>query len=344
MWESKAEFSPRRPSARPAGPLRSRGSALLMVLWVSAALAAISFSLASTVRGETERTATAVDSLRSYYLAVGGVQRGMVELLWGIVHPDQRMIPKGATVVNYTFPSGEVRLELLPEAGKLDVNNAPVADLYRLLIALGQPEGAARDIASAIDDWRHSGGEGGFDGFYTAQTPSFRAPHASFQEIEELLLVKGVTPELFYGTYVPADTLENANPNGPRLVPRPGLMDCLSVYGGRGQVDVNTASPATLAAIGLNSYAISALVTRREIKPLTMGDLGEFMSEIGAPGVRLRVEGHSIITLRATARLRLPDGRLSDLKRTVAALCKYLQPNAKSAVNVLRWYDTAWSY
>jgi general secretion pathway protein K len=333
------------PGPRPPAPhFRSRGSALLMVLWVSAALAAISFSLASTVRGETERTATAVDSLRSYYLAVGGVQRGMVELLWGILHPDQRMIPKGATVVNYSFPSGEVRLELLPEAGKLDVNNAPVADLYRLLIALGQPEGAARDIASAIDDWRRSSGEGGFDGFYTAQTPSFRAPHASFQEIEELLLVKGVTPELFYGTYVPGETLENANPNGPRLVPRPGLMDCLSVYGGRGQVDVNTASPATLAAIGLNSDAINAVIARRTLNPLTTGDLGEFMSQIGAPGQRLRVEGHSIITLRATARLRQPDGKLSDLKRTVAAMCKYLQPNAKSSVNVLRWYDTAWSY
>src|SRR4051812_36573660 len=102
MWANRrfAHRSNRR-------PLRSRGSALLMVLWVSAALAAISFSLASTVRGETERTGTAVDSLRSYYLAVGGVQRGMVELLWSIVHPDQRVIPQGSTVVDYHFPSGE---------------------------------------------------------------------------------------------------------------------------------------------------------------------------------------------------------------------------------------------
>jgi general secretion pathway protein K len=321
----------------------SRGSALLMVLWVSAALAAISFSLASTVRGETERTATAVDSLRSYYLAVGGLQRGMVELLWTIMHPNAPLIPPGSTVVNYHFPSGEVRLELLPEAGKLDVNQAPVAELYRLLIALGQPESRASEISSAIDDWRHSGGEGGFDGFYGAQTPSFRAPHASFQEIEELLLVRGVTPDLFYGTYVPADTQENADPKGPRLVPRPGLIDCLSVYGGIAQVDANTASPATLSAIGLNAYAINALVARRMASPFTDISLGKFMEELGAPVTRLRTGGHSIITLRATARLRQPDGSLSDLKRTVAAQCKYLQPNAKSAVNVLRWYDTAWS-
>src|SRR5436305_4888442 len=103
-----------------------RGGALLMVLWVSAALAAIGFSLASTVRGETERTGTAVDSLRSYYLAVGGIQRGMIELLWSAQYPGERTIPKGSTVVNYTFPSGVVRLEIVPEAAKLDVNNAPV--------------------------------------------------------------------------------------------------------------------------------------------------------------------------------------------------------------------------
>lgn len=314
-----------------------------MVLWVSAALSAIGFSLASTVRGETERTATSLESLRSYYLALGGVQRGMVELLWTILHPDQRLIPKGATFVDYDFPSGMVRVELLPEAGKLDVNSAPVEDLYRLLLAMGQPDGRAREIAEAIDDWRRPGGNGNLDGFYTGQTPSFRPPHASFQEIEELLLVKGVTPDLFYGTYVPAEALDNASPNGPRLVQRPGLMDCLSVYGGRGQIDANTASPATLAAVGLSPYAVSAVVARRARGPFTASELVEFMQGLGAPATRLRVEGHSIITLRGTARLRLPDGTLSDLKRTVAAQVKYLQPNSKTAINVLRWYDTAWS-
>src|SRR5215208_5559911 len=113
-----------------------RGGALLMVLWVSAALSAIGFSLASTVRGEVERTGTAVDGLRSYYLAVGGIQRGTIELLWSVLYPNQRPIPKGSTVVDYQFPSGLVRVEILPEAGKLDVNFIPQVELVRLLIAL----------------------------------------------------------------------------------------------------------------------------------------------------------------------------------------------------------------
>src|SRR5258708_5718463 len=116
---------------------RSRGSALLSVLWLSVALAAIAFALSNSVRGETERASTGVDSLRSYYLAVGAVQRSMVELYWTVTHPAERVIPKGSTVIEYAFPSGVARVELLPEAGKLDVNSIPVQDLNRLMQALG---------------------------------------------------------------------------------------------------------------------------------------------------------------------------------------------------------------
>jgi general secretion pathway protein K len=315
-----------------------------MVLWVSAALAAIGFSLASTVRGETERTGTAVDSLRSYYLAVGGVQRGMVELLWSAINPGQRTIPKGATSIVYTFPSGVVRVDFIPETAKLDINTAPPADLYRLILALGQPEDRARQIAEAIADWRGGqGATGAFDSFYQAQTPSFRAPHASFQEIEELLLVKGVTPDLFFGSYVPADTVDGADSSGPRLILRGGLMDCVSVYGSSGRIDANTAAPAVLAALGLSRFAIDALVQRRKQSPLTDAQLGEFMGGVGGPSDRLRTEGNSIVTLRATGQLRLPNGALSDLRRSVAAQVKYLQPNSPSKIDVLRWYDTVWS-
>ena len=68
------------PDARNVGrrkrlPHLRRGSALLMVLWISAALAAVAFSLANTVRGETDRTSTELDEVRGYYLAVGAVDR-----------------------------------------------------------------------------------------------------------------------------------------------------------------------------------------------------------------------------------------------------------------------------
>jgi hypothetical protein len=53
------------------------------------------------------------------------------------------------------------------------------------------------------------------------------------------------------------------------------------------------------------------------------------------------VEGNTILTIRATARLIQPDGHLSDLRHTVAAVMKYFQQGSQSAVDILRWYDNA---
>jgi general secretion pathway protein K len=322
----------------------TRGSALLAVLWLSAALAAIAFSLSSTVRSETERTATAVDGLRAYYLAQGGVQRAAMEYLWRINSSAPSNIPPGATEVNYVFPSGNVRVEIIPETAKLNVNSISPLDLYRMVASLGVAPERAQEIAAAIDDWRRPMPAGSpFDLYYSSLTPSFHAPHASFQEIEELLLVKGITPDLYYGTYVPASD-EAAAADAPRLSVRNGLADCLSVFGTGNQVDANTAAPPALAAVGLPPDAIQALVARRRVAPLTDAQLRNLLGSLGAASARLRIGGNSILLFRATAQLRLADGHLSDLKRTVAAKVKYMPPQYNEPINLLRWYDNAWSH
>jgi hypothetical protein len=88
---------------------------------------------------------------------------------------------------------------------------------------------------------------------------------------------------------------------------------------------------------------VSALVERRKVTPLTEKDVTDFVVSIGGDPGRLRVEGISMVTIRATARLTLPDGKLSDLKRTVAAVVKYMPTGADFPVHIVRWYDTAWS-
>jgi general secretion pathway protein K len=173
--------------------------------------------------------------------------------------------------------------------------------------------------------------------FSSGGAPSFPGLPASFQEIEELLVVPGVTPDILYGTYVPAPE----GSSGPRLLPRQGLADCLSVFGANGDVDANAAAPAVLQAIGLPPQAAAALVAQRQVRPFTEAALAEFLEMAGAPGLPLRVIGRSIITYRATARLRLSNGKLSDLKRTVAAQVKYMPPGYDTQIHILRWYDTA---
>ena len=309
-----------------------RGSALLAVLWLSAALAVVGFSLATTVRGETERLSTSLDGLRGYYLGAAGIDRASLEGLWGMENPAARTIPLNATQVIYHFASGDVRVEFIPETAKLSVNRATLPDLTRLGMALGLDEVSADALAHAIDQARGTGSSGPLD---LRAGPSFRLPGASLQEIEELLSVPGVTPELFYGTYLP----QQDEAGGMHLIRRPGLVDCLSVFGDGAQVDVNTASPAVLAAVGLSAAAIAAVMERRTQGPILPGQLGALAAAAGPPGARLRVGGHSIVTMRATARLRLDNGQFSDLRRTVAAMVKYMPPGYDSPIHILRWYD-----
>jgi len=321
-----------------------RGSALLAVLWLSAALAAIAFSLASTVRGEAERTSTAVDGTRAYYLASGAIYRTTLRLLWNWSNPNlpPPLRPLNRAMDMLPFPTGMVRVEIIPESSKLDINTAPPDRLFRLLVNLGTEPGRAHEIAAAILDWRSpspGGALSAFDLFYLSRNPSFRPRHASFEEIEELLVVRGMTPDIFYGTWLRAGGGED---NAP-LVRQGGLADCVSVFGTADRFDANTAQPALLNSVGVPPDVVAALVARRRFAPfLNDGDLSRFLQGVGDALAHLRVGGNSIFTLRATARPRLANGQLSDLRRTVAALVKFMPPGYDSPYHILRWYDSAW--
>ena len=171
--------------------------------------------------------------------------------------PNQRLIPQGSTVMNYQFETGAVHVEFLPETGKLNVNDVPAEELDRLIVALGIDPRHAEELTMNIAAARQSGpGNGSLAVPIDPLASSFQTPHASFQSIEEMLAVKGVTPEIFFGTYVPVQ--DYGAMGAPRLQARPGLIDCLSVFGSTTTVDVNTAQPAVLVMIGLISQTPSA--------------------------------------------------------------------------------------
>jgi general secretion pathway protein K len=328
---------PRVPNHQPRRTKSARGTALLAVLWLAAALATIAVSLADTVRGEAERSATAVDGLRSQDLAIGGLRRAILYMDWGRTHPDPRYKPP-VPYFAFDFPEGRTIVDVIPENAKFNINTIPPADLLPLLLNLGVDPNRAEQITAAIVDWRAPPPQGSspFDAFYASLQPPYVAPHARLQEVEELLSVQGITPDLFYGAWQPAPA------GAPQhLSLRTGLADCVSVFGNNNLFDANTAPPAVLATIGIPPEGVAALVQHRSVQPFTnAGDLAPF-SQIAGPGfAHLRVGGYTIFTLRSTARLRLPNGQLSDLRRTVAAQVKFL-PAGTETYHILRWYDTA---
>lgn len=302
--------------------IQEKGGALLAVLWLTAALGAIAFAIAINVRGEIDRSSTFSEGLRAQYLAEGAVHRGILHILWGPAqrNPDgsSRFYEPGLSGARMDFPSGVAVTEYVTDAARLGLNEAPAADLQRLLLALGANPAQAQQIAAAIIDWRTPappGALGPFDQQYLSRLPSFRARHASIEETEELLFVQGMTPELFYGTY-------RRDAQG-RLTRLGGFRDCVSPKGAVGIFDVNTAEPALLLSIGVPPQGVDEIMRLRRARPLTMRDLGALRTLAGPAAPRLRAGGNTRYTVRATARLRLPDGRFSDVRRTASATVKF---------------------
>ncbi len=320
-----------------------RGGALLIVMWFSAAIAAIGFSVSVTVRNEIDHTSTVADGMRAHYLATGSLDRAMQWMLWGggPRNPDgtarfwERPKPR---MPRMTYTTGDVVVEMIPETAKLNVNSVGEEQLLKVVTSLTGDANRAREVVAGILDWRTASQDRrSFDSYYLALGPTFRPRHASLEEIEELLFVRGVTPELFYGNYI-------ADGQG-QLYARGGLRDSLSVWGTMGAVDVNGASPAVLEAIGLPPGEVARIVQRRRDKPF---ENGLELQQFGLPPeamTRLRVGGNTMWTMRATARLRRPDGAPSDTLRTAAAVVKYWdrQDLHPAPVQVLRYYGDAWS-
>lgn len=304
------------------------GSALLTVLWLTAALSAIGLAVANNVRGETERAATSVDDVKAYFIARGAIERAGMRMFWG---PDY--FTPVTVAMGMAFPNAQVRVEIIPETSKLSLNTATEEELRRLLISLGVAPDRAFEVTAAILDWRtplSPEHPSPFDAFYLSQAPSFLPRHTSFSENEELLLVHGITPDLYFGA-----SLDNS---------RAGLRDCLSAFSRSTAVDVNTARAETLVGLGLSPEDAAVIVKTRQEHPVSdYKELAALVQTLGPAGARLRLGGNFLYTLRATAQLKRPDGTLSDMRRTVAALVKLSYPGNPQGMQpgfeIVRWYD-----
>src|SRR5260370_373276 len=154
--------------------VRSRGGALLAVLWLSAALSPIAFSFANTVRGQGERTSTPVDGLCSYYLEQAGIERGILYVEWELENTVPSNVPFRYSAANpvlpFTFPSGEAVVQVIPETAKLNLNTATPENLLRLLMALRVDPDRTAQIVAGILDSRTPGGQRRVDSFCFALT------------------------------------------------------------------------------------------------------------------------------------------------------------------------------
>jgi hypothetical protein len=274
------------------------------------------------VRGELERAGTALDGARAHFLAQGAIERFLLHLSWsgGYGGNDPRIAFRpGQRALRWDFPTGVVDLEITGEGGKLDVYGTPPPVLARLFLALGVDEGRAMLMAGGIAALRQAGGTQNL-----SVGPSFSTVWPSFQQLEDLLKVPGMTPDIFYGWW--------ERDGDGRLVERGGVARHLTLLGDMA-VNVNYASPAVLRAVGLSEGRIGEVIGRRET--LVIEDFSPAGS--GADGSVLLVGGGSrAYTVKATAQLKD-----RPVRRSVAALIRLARNLQEPPLSVVRWYPAA---
>ena len=149
----------------------------------------------------------------------------------------------------------------------------------------------------SISDWRDSDDlhrvNGAENDYYLSLSPPYTAKNGPFDTVEELLWVRGVTPELFYGQ---AESDENE-------VQSAGLRDIFTVDSPMERVNLSTASPEVVHALtGLSLERSKEFVEeRRKLSDKTLADLLSLLGlGSGEPRVRQFVfVSPSVITIDA---------------------------------------------
>jgi general secretion pathway protein K len=260
-----------------------RGIALLMVLWVLTILMVVVFSFSYLVRTETFSSRAFKEGWENKFLAEAGIERALMELFYRKQNPqnleeeDQEVWRIDGSEQVGTLGGGYYRVRLVDESGKIDLNQAPEVILRNLLNGLDLPGGdkdlLVNTIVDSILDWKDPDDfhrlHGAENDYYQSLPQPYKAKNGFFDTVEELILVKGVTPEILYGNDQ-----------------KSGLVDLLTVQAKTNKINLNSASKAVLIALpGMTPEIAEAVVAYRqdkEIKSLQeiAGLLGESQAQI----------------------------------------------------------------
>lgn len=218
---------------------RQRGLALLSVLWVSALLATLAAGFATDTRTESRLARNLEENVKAEALADAGVHHAALRLFR---LPGDRPWRQIRTRYRFVLGGGRVTVSLEDENAKLDLNFAPIELIEGLLVALDAEPEAAAILAARIQDFRDPDQEalplGAEDDAYLAEGLEQGAKDAPFVTLNELLLVLGMSEEIYLG-----------------------LLPHVTLWSGSEGVDPLRAAPEVLRAIpGMDEATIEKIL------------------------------------------------------------------------------------
>lgn len=164
----------------------------------------------------------------------------------------------GLNLDHVAIGDGEISVRIIDLDRRININTATDPVLELAFQILGAGAGDASLIAAAIMDWRdrddmESSKGGAEQAYYASLTPPYAPKNGPIDDLSELLRVRGITPDLYWGSRA------SGQYSSPRA--RPSIGDVVSAVAkdsmGAGCVDIFT--PISSSRININTAPIPVL-------------------------------------------------------------------------------------
>jgi len=280
-----------------------RGFALLVVLLVLALVAVVGAEFAYSMRLEASAVRAYKNGIIGTHLAETALEQAIREIvadapyvvedddgLLTFYTADRRALPR-LRRTKAELVGGQYSYRITDEEARINVNASPPDRIDRLLLTIGVDKEVRDIIVDSIQDWRDPNEEHRANGaesedYYLKLPTPYRSHNANLESITELLQIKGITSAIYNGSK-----------------DHPGLAGLVTVRSSGATVNMNTAGPAVLSALGLSMAEITEIQqSRRNNGPyINPGRFGGRSLSVATRTFRVEAEG--IVENRVAARL-----------------------------------------
>jgi len=269
---------------------------------------------------------------------------------------DTNSILYGLDLKNYqvTGPLGDIvatlSIDIQDMDRKFNINTADKLILDEALTVIGVDAAEASTIVSSVIDWRDRGSDstaGGAESqYYESQDPPYFAKDGPIDDLSELLLVKGVTPAIYYGSgaggqravFNRQNSLRNSVFEEPTYPV--GLVNLFTPISG-GRVNIYTADSSVLQVFpGVLADDADAWIAFRNGPDNAPGTLDDVVMPVGGGGLAqvpgMRPEAMQALQAYGTSQSRCFEARISvDVRGTKREYIAILRRNGPKDVQTL---------
>ena len=250
------------------------GVALILVVWILVILIVIVGEFSYSMKTELNIMRNFKEEEEAYQLALSGLELAKIELIAannstyvylnedGIMvfgNKDENPLREGK------MEKGSFTYTITDEDRKLNINNTTIQQLKYIIQSTGVEITDADTIVDSIVDWRDTDNlhmlNGAEEDYYQSLEKPYSCKDGPFDVVDELLLVKGVTQEIFYGSSQKAESA--TGDEGEKKYT--GIEQYFTSWGSN-IVNINTAPEIVLETV-LGAGTAGSIIKQREVSP-----------------------------------------------------------------------------